>query len=373
MNVGGPARHVLAAARGLAQDFDTTLLVGDVGPEEDEARAWIGASGVTPERVPGLGRAVRPLDDLRVLGLLTRRLRDLRPQIVHTHTAKAGTLGRLAARRAAVPVVVHTFHGHVFDGYFGGAVSRGLVAVERRLALRTDAVVAVSDEIARDLVERYRIAPAAKVRVIPPGVDLAPFRAAAAGDGRSTARRTLGIAPEARVVAWAGRMVPVKEPALALDVARRVAAAEPGVTLLLAGDGPLRAELQRSAPPCVRFLGSVEDIASVHAAADVVLLTSRNEGAPVALIEAAAAGRPVVATRVGGVASVVDDGRTGTLVPSGDAAGLAAAVLALLRDPAQRRAFGAAAAPRAAERFSTERMLDDLRALYAELGVRADS
>lgn len=369
LNVGGPARHVLDTARGLAPEHETTLFAGDVGPEEEEASAWILASGVVPERVPGLGRAVRPLDDLRALAHLTRRLRELRPDVVHTHTAKAGALGRLAARRAGVPLVVHTFHGHVLDGYFGAFASRAVVLAERWLARRTDAIVAVSDEVARDLVGRFRVAPREKVRVIPPGIDLAPF--ASIGDAaRAAARAELALDPAAPVLLWTGRLVEIKRPELALDVARRVAAALPGAALLVAGGGPLRAAVEAGTPPCVRFLGVRDDAPRLLAAADLALLTSANEGTPVALIEAAAAGVPAVATRVGGVPSVVLDGATGVLAPSGDAAALADAAVTLLRQPARRRALGEAARAHAAERFSTRRLLADLRALYDELAAQ---
>lgn len=366
LNVGGPARHVLDATRGLAPSVETTLFAGAVGPDETEATAWIRASGVAPERVPGLGRRVSPIDDLRALRHLTRRFRELRPDIVHTHTAKAGALGRVAARRAGVPFVVHTFHGHVLDGYFGRAATRAIVAAERRLARSTDVIVAVSQEVADDLVGRFRIAPRGQVRVIPPGIDLDALVAVGAA-ARDEARAALGIDRAAPVVVWTGRLVPVKEPELLLDVARRVAAQVPGVCVLVAGDGPERAALEGSAPPCVRLLGVREDMVRVLAAADVALLTSRNEGTPVALVEAAAAGVPSVATRVGGVASVVEHGTTGLLAPHGDAAALAAHVVALLLDPPRRAAMGAAARCRACERFPLTRLLADLRSLYDEI------
>jgi glycosyltransferase involved in cell wall biosynthesis len=370
LNVGGPARHVLAAARGLSPEFGTTLLTGDVGPGEAEATAWIAESGVAPERVPGLGRAVRPLDDLRALSRLTARLRELRPDVVHTHTAKAGTLGRVAARRAHVPVVVHTFHGHVFTGYFGRAVSAAIVRWERHLAAATDAIVAVSPEVAHDLVETYRVAPREKVHVIPPGIDVARFRSSASR--RDAARSALGIAPEAAVVVWCGRLVAVKDVDCALDVLGRLLARSAGnapPVLLVAGDGPLRASAEARATPGARFLGNVADVPELLAAADVALLTSRNEGTPVALVEAAAAGLPAVATRVGGVPSVVADGETGLLAPPGDRDALAGHLRELLADAPRRRAMGDAAARRAAELFSLDRMLADLRALYTRLGL----
>lgn len=371
MNFGGPARHVLDATAGLAPEFETTLFVGECGEGETEAASWIAASGVTPERVAGLGRAPRPFDDLRALRRLTQRFRELRPDVVHTHTAKAGALGRIAARRAGVPTVVHTFHGHVFHGYFGPVVSRGVVAAERWLARRTDAIVAVSDEVRDDVADRYRVAPREKIHIVAPGIDVARFAAARAC--RGALRRELGIADGAPVVAWIGRLVPVKDPALAVRTFERVRADSariglPEPVMVVVGDGPLRAETEALAAsaPGIRFLGWRADVAPVLADADVVLLTSVNEGTPVALIEAASAGVPSVATRVGGVPSVVEHGVTGHVV-NRSATALADAVVQLLSDPGRRAEIGAAARRRAVERYSRERLLGDLRALYRGL------
>lgn len=364
LNVGGPARHVLDATRGLAPEIETTLLVGECGPGEAEATAWIEESGVVPERVPGLGRAVRPFDDLRALAHLTRRFSELRPDIVHTHTAKAGVLGRIAARRAGVPHVVHTFHGHVFRGYFGRVASSTVVAAERWLARRTGRIVAVSDEVAEDLVERYRVAPREKVVVIPVGIDLAPYLAIDR-ERRAAAREALGIEPGTVVGVFAGRLVPVKDPGKALDAWSFVFA--PRSTLLVVGDGPLRAELERRGHDDVRFLGWRDDMTDIWAAADVALLPSRNEGTPVALIEAAAAGVPALATRVGGVPSVVVHGKTGMLADPDDRLEFHAFVSALAEDPQALAEMGAAARERVAGRFGVDPMLANLRALYAGL------
>ena len=371
LNVGGPALHAIVATAGLRPDFETTLYTGEVDATETEATAWLNQWDVTPVRVPGLGRAVSPLADLRALRHLVRAFREFRPDIVHTHTAKAGAIGRVAARIARVPVVVHTFHGHVFESYFGRRTSGAIVALERSLARRTDRIVAVSDEVARDLIQRFKVAAPEKVVVIPVGVPLAPLLAID-DTQRAAAREALGLAPGAPVAVLAGRLVPVKLPAMALDAWSWVRAALPDATLLVVGDGPLRDALERRGDAGVRFLGWRDDLARIWAAADVALLTSRNEGTPVALIEAAAAGVPAVATNVGGVPSVVEDGVTGVLVPSGDFARFGAAVLTLLRDSRRRTRMGAAARRRAAARFGHERLLTDLRRLYSSLARPRD-
>jgi glycosyltransferase involved in cell wall biosynthesis/2-polyprenyl-3-methyl-5-hydroxy-6-metoxy-1,4-benzoquinol methylase len=368
LNVGGPALHAVIAAAGLRPEFDTTLAVGRVAPGEAEATDLLARHGVTPVRVASLGRSLSPADDLRALGALLSLMRRVRPDIVHTHTAKAGALGRVAARLAGVPCVVHTFHGHVFDGYFGKSASRAAVAAERVLARLADRVVAVSDEVARDLAERCRVVPRRKLAVVRVGVPLADFLACDVH--RGALRRELALPPSAPVVALVGRLVPVKEPHLAFDAWRLVRRAVPDATLVVVGDGDLMPSLRARGDAGVVFLGWRRDLASILADADLALLTSRNEGTPVALVEAAAAGVAAVATRVGGVPSVVEDGATGLLVAPGDAAAIASAVTSLLTDPARRRAMGDAARVRAVERYGDARLFADLRALYGELLAR---
>jgi glycosyltransferase involved in cell wall biosynthesis len=328
LNVGGPALHAVLATAGLRPDVQTTLAVGRVGPDEMEATDLLERFDVKPVRIPGLGRSISPVADLRAFSALVRLYRRVRPDVVHTHTAKAGAVGRLAARMAGVPHVVHTFHGHVFDGYFGRGGSKAAVRVERSLAKKTDRVVAVSEEVGRDLVERFGVVPREKLVVVPVGVPLDDYLAC--GALRGSLRRELSLPGDAPLVAMVGRLVPVKDASLALDAWRLVRRELPSATLVVVGDGEEGAALRARAEPGVVFLGWRRDVATIWADADLALLTSRNEGTPVSLIEAAASGVPAVATRVGGVPSVVEEGVTGTLVPSGDAAALAAAVVALL-------------------------------------------
>jgi len=369
LNVGGPALHAVLATAGLRPDVDTTLAVGRVAPDEAEATDLLARFDVRPVRIPGLGRSLSPLDDLRAFASLASLMRRVRPDVVHTHTAKAGALGRVAAWLSGVPRVVHTFHGHVFTGYFGAATSGAVVRVERALARRTDRVVAVSEEVGRDLVDRFRVAPRDKLVVVPVGLPLAEFLGC--GTLRGALRRELSLPADAPIAVFNGRLVPVKEPHVALDAWRLVRREIPTATLVVIGDGDVAPSLRARREDGVVFLGWRRDVATVLADADVALLTSRNEGTPVALVEAAAAGVPAVATRVGGVPSVVVDGETGLLAPAGDAPAIAAAVVALLRDAPRRRAMGAAARERAVERWSEARLLADLRALYDGLGDAA--
>lgn len=342
MNVGGPAALIVELIEALPNH---ALLTGEVGGGEADHIALRSPS--TPfVRVPGLGRSPKPGDDIRALRFLTKELKQRRPDIVHTHTAKAGALGRLAARATGVPSLVHTFHGHLLQGYFSPATTRAVVAAERLLARRTDRLVAVGEQVRDDLL-RAGVGRPPQYTVIPPGVPAPP------APPRAEARRLLGIEPDAHVVSSVGRLIAIKRPDRLLDVAGRL----PDVTFLVAGEGPLLEKTRAAAPSNVRFLGWRADVGVVHAAADVALLTSDNEGMPVTLIEAALCGTPAVSTDVGSAREVV----TGE-VTRPDADALARAVHRVLAQD-----LGPSARRHAEEHFSVGAMVEAHRRLYAEL------
>jgi glycosyltransferase involved in cell wall biosynthesis len=360
LNIGGPARQELAVARELGRWYRSTVLAGRPPEHEGELR---------DERVPvhhvPLVRPVSPATDARALMTLRAELGHLAPDIVHTHMAKAGALGRAAALTCRPrPKLVHTFHGHVLEGYFSPRAQRAFVAAERFLARRTDAIVAVSPEIRDELLE-LRIGAPSQYHVIPLGLDLEPFAAVTGLSGALRAR--LGLDGDVPLAGMVGRLVPIK----AVDVALRALVEVPGAHLALVGDGELRGELEGVARTLgvadrAHFVGWWDDVPGAMADLDVVVLSSRNEGTPVALIEAGAAGRAVVATDVGGVRSVVEHDRTGLLVPADDPTALAAAMQSLLDDPARRAAMGAHGRVTAAG-FGIGRAVDDHRALYEDL------
>jgi glycosyltransferase involved in cell wall biosynthesis len=367
--VGGPALHTILLAEGLSaragSRYETTLFSGELEPGEVSMADYARARGVDVALVPGMGRAVRPRADLGAVAHLARAIEALQPTIVHTHTAKAGAVGRVAARLAGVPIVLHTFHGHVFEGYFDAKKARAFVEVERALARGTQLILAISASQRRELVDVYGVAPAEKVRVIPLGVDLDPFVASAPGETRAAVRAELGAPLDAPIVLTAGRLVPIKRYELLLAAFAEVVAAQPRAHLVIAGDGELRAVLEaeaRAISPQIHFVGLRRDLARWLAAADLFVLTSDNEGTPVAAIEALTAGVPVVATDVGGVADVVD-ARLGRVVPKGDVPAIAAAMRAQLGAPrldeaARREVHG---------RFSHRRLVRDMTTLYDEL------
>jgi len=372
MNVGGPASQVATLTRGLDQErFEQVLCAGSIdGNEADHCR--LRTVDLDIRRIGGLGRAVRPGDDLRALAGVIREIRRFRPHIVHTHLAKAGVLGRVAAAAAGVPASVHTFHGHLLHGYFSAPATRLVVAAERMLARLSERLVAVGDQVRTDLVAAGIGRPGQYV-VVPPGTELPPL------PDRATARRRLGLALDGPVVVSVGRITAIKRPDRLIAVARALSRSVPGVTFVICGGGDRLEETMCAAADldCVRFLGWRQDLADIYAAADVALLTSDNEGTPVSLIEAGLAGVPAVATGVGSVPDVVLDGVTGLL--TGRRLGqadeqsivdeLAANVCRLLTNEALRHHMAGAARAVAGARFSPERLVADTDRLYTDIAI----
>jgi glycosyltransferase involved in cell wall biosynthesis len=374
LNMGGPALHVAYLTAGLRdRGYDTTLVAGTLARGEDSMAFVADARDVDIVRIDELGREISPLRDLVATLRLARLIRRERPDILHTHTAKAGTVGRVAAvlaGRHAPPIVVHTFHGHVLRGYFGPLRSRFFLLLERWLAARTTALIAVSPQVRDDLVA-LGVAPRERFAVIRLGIEL-DERVAGSQDGRLESRRYLGIPPERFAVGWIGRMTAVKRTDDVLLAFKRLRDDGVDAVLCMVGDGPDREQLERRAHELgiVRdtlFLGYQEDVAPFYAAFDALVLPSSNEGTPVSAIEALAAGRPVVATRVGGVPDVVHDAEDGFLVEPGATDDLADRLGRLARDPALRERMGAAGRERVLPRYAVDRLVDDVDRLYRSL------
>jgi glycosyltransferase involved in cell wall biosynthesis len=361
MNVGGPALQVTGLVEGMNPDrFDHRLLTGSVGEGEADY-IQLRAPGLAHTTVTGLGRSPKPLDDLRALRELRREIRSFRPHIVHTHTAKAGVLGRVAARSAGVPALVHTFHGHLLHGYFSPAVTRGVVQVERALARATTRLVAVGGQVRDDLLAAG-IGSKDQYVVVPPGIALPP------APTRESARATLGLPADALVAVLVARLTTIKRPERFVEIARRLESKHPGAVFAVVGEGELLPALQQQAGPNVRFLGWRADVETVYAASDLVVLTSDNEGMPVSLIEAGLCGVPAVSTRVGSVAEVVLDGRSGWLTDVSTEA-LSAAVDRVLGDPASLAAAGAAARAHTEASFGRHRLVADTERLYEQIAT----
>ena len=371
LNIGGPAQHVVNLTRGLAHRYPTLLVCGNVEPGEEEMVDVLAASGVAVHRIPELGRAVRPGQDVAALAKLVRLLRVVRPEIVHTHTAKAGTIGRLAALLAGVPHRIHTFHGHTFRGYFRPSTTRMFLGIERALARTTHRIIALSEGQAVELAERYRVTSRESLRVVPLGLDLSSLGTENASALRREFREQIG-AGDRPVVSIVGRLVPVKRHDLFLDSVAKLRGKGVDGVFVVVGGGPERERLharavERGVAEDVRFLGWRRDLDRIYAGSDVVALCSDNEGTPVALIEAMAAGVPVVACAVGGVPDILEGGRLGVLVESGSADALADGIEALLVDAQLRADLSARARPITLRRFGVDRLLTDVAALYDEL------
>jgi glycosyltransferase involved in cell wall biosynthesis len=376
LNIGGPAIQAITLTQRLRErGYATRLVRGSESADEGSMDDLAVALGVPTtlvarlRRDPGAG-------DLASVVALARLLRRDRPQLVHTHAAKGGTLGRVATllaypRRGPRPVLVHTFHGHSLTGYFSPRVARVYTTIERVLARRTDALVAVSPEVRDDLVA-LGVAPAEHFTVIALGFDLTAFLDDTSREQRRAAvRASWGAGADDEVVTLVARLVPIKRVDRFLELATALAA-RPRARFVVVGDGELREQLTTSTAARelgdrLHWAGFRRDVADVCVASDVVVLTSDNEGTPVSLIEAQAAAVPVVSTDVGGVGFVVRDGRTGLLARADDPAALAAAVAAVLDDATLSARLAAAGRRHVREQFALQRLVDDVDALYRSL------
>ena len=315
LTLGGSARNTIdSAAAAVRAGYDTILATGPSGNEVDITHLAQQA-GCRLELIDSLRREISPMRDLRALLETIRLIRANKVAIVHTHTSKAGFIGRLAARMAGVPAIIHTPHGHIFYGYYGRARTAFFVALERWAATFSDRLVTLTaqgvyEHLAQGIGKREQY------RAIPSGVDTEAIRRRA--PDRETARERLGYLPEERIVLGVGRLVPVKGFDIAVRALPGLLARIPDARLVLVGDGPERPHLEGLAVALrvrhrLTITGTVDDVPALLAAADILVVPSRNEGMGRVLVEAMALGVPVVAAKVGGVASVIEPGRSGEL------------------------------------------------------------
>jgi glycosyltransferase involved in cell wall biosynthesis len=377
LNMGGPTLNVSYLSRGLVErGYDTTLVAGQLARGEDSMAFEAERLGIEVVQLAELHRDLSPRYDTVAVRRLIREIKRVRPHIVHTHTAKAGAVGRMAALLAGdarPPVIVHTFHGHVLRGYFDPVRTEFFRETERMLARHTTRLIAVGPEVRDDLVA-LGVAPPEKFSVIRLGIELDER----VGDGSAGAklRRLFGIPAERFVVGWIGRMTGIKRVPDVLATFKRLIDLGVDGQLVLVGDGPERDALEQRAHELgiarrTLFAGYQTEIAPYFDLFDALLLPSANEGTPVVAIESLAARTPVVATRVGGVPDVVYDGTDGFLAEVGDVDALAGHLAELARDPELRARFGAAGRERVLPRYRVSRLIDDMDALYRELLAEA--
>ena len=362
MNVGGPAVLVADLMRNLdSQKFSTILVTGYCDENESDFLDEV-AHDVAAVRIPGLGRSVSPLKDLGAFFLLIKEIRAFKPDVIHTHTAKAGVLGRLAGLIARPQAKrVHTFHGHLLHGYFSSGKTRLVITLEKVLGYITYKFVAIGNVVKNDLV-RAGIAPESKFEVIYPGLqelDRYP---------QTQAQSALGLDPSKKYVVFVGRLTSIKRPERLIDLARFLKVKHPDSWLLIAGAGELLESLSAQAENevlPVTFLGWRKDIGAILSASDIAVLCSDNEGIPLTLIQASQAGLPIVSTDVGSVSDIVISGTTG-LLTAVSSEGLIQGVAKLLDEPALGRRFGKAGEERAREFFSSRAMVERHQRLYSQ-------
>ena len=374
LNVGGAARHVIElAARQRERGHDVVIVAGTLAEGEESMEYVAHDLGVPVVRLPALQRELSPVADITAVREIRRTVTRRRADVLHTHTAKAGATGRIAASlgRGEWPrATVHTFHGHVLSGYFGTRRERVFIQVERLLARRTGAIVAVSNEVRDDLV-RLGVAPTEQIVVIAYGFDLSGLSRADDTE-RAELRAAIELPAGGFVVGWAGRLTAIKRPRDLVRTLADLVSLRTEAYLVVVGDGPERDGVEQLAAALgvgdrCRFLGYRRDMHRWYGTFDAFLLTSENEGAPVVAIEALASACPVVATNAGGTATVVRDGSSGYLAPVGDTRALAARLHELATTPGLARSLGDAGALDVRVRFTSEAMEDAVDDLYGRL------
>lgn len=363
MNVGGPAIQVTSISNNLPKfGFDELLLMGDC---EEGERDYLELNEINlpHTKVFGLGRSINLVDDFRAFHTIRNVLRDFRPNIVHTHTFKAGLLGRLASMLSSNSHVrVHTFHGHLLNGYFSKPQLRVLIVAERILAKRSDKLVSVGKIVKEELLAQ-KIGDRSKYVVIPPGIPIAPEIEA------PSKVRTKELRDTEFICAWIGRFVEIKRPERIIEIAREIVFRELKIRLVLVGDGPLRSkieEVSRLENLPITFLGWRKDVTKILTDSDALILTSVNEGTPISIIQAQRLGRPVVATKVGSVEEVMINGKSGFAIDY-DVKEFVDRIEFLSSNSLKYTQFSEAARQFAWDRFSEERLVADHKNLYLEL------
>lgn len=373
-NIGGPTYNATFLTRFLSDDFET-LLVGGL-PEESEADSLhiLEEYGVKPVLIPEMQRNPNFFSDRKALKKIKEIIREYQPDIVHTHAAKAGALGRKAAYDCKVPVILHTFHGHVFHSYFSKYKTEIYRQIEKRLASRSTGIIAISDIQKHELANVFRIAPANKIEVVPLGFDLNPFQENLS-EKRKLTRETYSLKKDEIAIAIVGRLAPIKNHDLFLEIAKLTQQkTKEKLVFFIVGDGELREDIENKIAALksemeidIRITSWIKDIKTFNAGMDVICLTSNNEGTPVSLIEAQACNIPIVTTNVGGVMDIVNEGETGYVVPKGDAILFAEKLLLLTEDEKNRSRMSQNGWSFVKNKFHYTRLVNDIENYYRKL------
>ncbi len=369
LNVGGPSHHIYFLSSFLNQDkFQTILAYGRVSGREKQYPLLPRTARCVP--IPSLTRNIHPWKDLMAFLKILWLILAERPQIVHTHMAKAGALARLAAWICGVPIVIHTYHGHVFDGYFSSGKTRMLIWLERFLGRRTDCIVVMGREIAHELTEKHRVVTAGKIRIFYPGLDLIPYLENRRHRGHL--RKELGLKEEEILVALIGRLSSVKRPQFFVRVAEKTLQRNRNFRFVIVGGGEEEKKVvnlirEKELSREILFLGWRSDLAVIYSDADIVVQCSSDEGTPNVLIEALASARPVVASRVGAIPEIVEHGKSGFLLDKEDEEGFVKSLLLLADHPDLRREMGLYGREFVRNHFSKEQLICRAEELYLQL------
>ena len=375
-NLGGPTYNVAYLTRYLEPEFETFLVGGMKDDTEDSSEFIVDRLGLEPTLIPEMHREINLRQDRKAYQKLRKIIREFKPDIVHTHAAKSGTLGRLAAHHEKVPVILHTFHGHVFHSYFNPLKTAFYKKVERYLAARSTRIIAISELQKHELVDIHKICPPEKMEIIPLGFDLSRFRENTE-QKRKEFREKYQLEEDEIAVGIVGRLVPIKNHQLFLEGLKYVLEnTTKKVRGFIIGDGETRAEVEDQARELglefgegkeLTFTSWIRNIDWAYAGLDVVALTSRNEGTPVSLIEAQAAGKPIVSTNVGGISNVVIPGKTALLSEVDDRDGFGKNLLTMVENGEMRAGMELAGWENVKEKFHFMRLVKDMGALYHKL------
>lgn len=381
-NLGGPTYNAAYLSKYMHPEFETMLVGGAIDKTEDTSDHILDALSLEPTIVPEMRREVDPVSDRLAYKKIKHMIRDFKPDIVHTHASKAGAIGRLAANEMKVPVVVHTFHGHVFHSYFNSIKTNLYKNIERYLAKRTSRIVAISESQKDELVYKYKICPADKVSVIPLGFDLQRFQHELEKK-REDFRKEYNVGEHEIAIGIIGRLVPIKNHEMFLQAIKEVSQrTERPIRAFIVGDGEERNNLENRAreleltftdqksaqnKALLTFTSWIKNVDVVNAGLDIITLTSRNEGTPVSLIEAQAANKPIVSTKVGGVENIVIPNKTALLSSTDDHVELVNNILALVNDDELRSKLGKQGWEHVKEKFHYTRLVDDMSSLYYSL------
>jgi len=383
LNLGGPTFNAAYLSRYLAPEYETLLVAGMIDDSEASSEFILNEMGLKPMYIPEMFREINFVNDSRAYIRLKKIIRDFKPDIVHTHAAKAGAIGRMAARACGVSAVVHTFHGHVFHSYFSKWKSNVFVNIERQLAKRSNRIIAISQKQKRELSDEFKICASEKIEVIPLGFDLTKFRENKE-EKRKKFRQAYKVEEDEIVISIVGRLVPVKNHRLFLSAIASVSKKTPKkIRAFIVGGGEEWNALheysrmlslnnnnntnRKTGNPTITFTSWIKEVDEVYAGSDIVALSSLNEGTPVSIIEALAGGKAIVTTDVGGISDIVLQGVNGFIVPSGDQSSFSEALLKLIENPSLREAMENNDSDSVYEKFSYQRLVEETRALYTRL------